>query len=395
MKLFDELQALKDGESLAKMTADYIAKLEELHIKNDEIENDEVQLLELQRQRALAEIAASAAGGEAKQQAIDKLNEYYDLMVKMPGNSGKKEKEEDPAAAFKKRIEEELKYAKGGMTGRIEILRKGLADIETAEGISAEKQKEIAYDLGESLKAEEAALKQMKIDTALQALSAVQELTNVFGGIAQQQADERYAREAARLEEQKNAKSKALIDTFNEEVGNEALTDEEKEKMKKEFLEKYKQNETDYTDALEKEEEKRRNAARDAAVADKAMSSASAAINSYAAFTGVLAAWSTMNPILAAVQAGTILASGLAAQAKIIATPISAETGGRFMVPDTGGGVDGAYMRVNAGEEALITPRGEGGGTVTHYIFQLEKRTIFDVVNDGIRSGEIRPAANL
>jgi integrase len=61
---------------------------------------------------------------------------------------------------------------------------------------------------------------------------------------------------------------------------------------------------------------------------------------------------------------------------------------------DDGGGVDGAYYRFNQGEKIDVTPRGEGG-RVVHYIFQIEKRTIFDVVNDGIKSGEIRPFANL
>jgi hypothetical protein len=389
MKLHDELQALKDEESLEEMTEDYIEKLEELHIKKDREKNDEAQLLELQRRRALAEIEAYAASDEAKGKAIEKLNEYYDLLKETAGEEGKKEKEKDPAEAFKKRIEDELKYTKDGMKGRIDILRKGLEDFAGLEGINAEKRKEIEHELTESLKAEEESWKQVKINTALQALSAVQELTGVFGDIARQQADGRYEQETARLEADKAANSTALIDRFNEEVDNEALTGEEKENLKKTFLEKYKQNEEDYTEAVEKEEAKRKQAAVAAAIADKALSAAAAGINSFVAFTGVLAAWSEINPILAAVQAGAILASGLAQQAKIIATPISAETGGRFTVPDTGGGVDAAYMRVNAGERVDVTPRGRAGEQVTHYIFRLENQVIFDVVNRGLRSGEI------
>jgi hypothetical protein len=66
------------------------------------------------------------------------------------------------------------------------------------------------------------------------------------------------------------------------------------------------------------------------------------------------------------------------------------------MVPDTGGGVDGSYMRVNAGETVDVMPRGEDSSPyVIHNVLMIERRVIYDVVNEGVRSGDIRPWANL
>ena len=124
-----------------------------------------------------------------------------------------------------------------------------------------------------------------------------------------------------------------------------------------------------------------------------------AGINSFLAFTKVLAEapW----PVNAIAAASTLV-TGLAAQAKIWSTsiPTTAETGARFMVPDNGAGrVDGTLMRVNPGERVDVTPRGmSGDGDVTQHIFKVDSQTIFDVVNRGLRSGEIHeysPAWNI
>jgi hypothetical protein len=84
----------------------------------------------------------------------------------------------------------------------------------------------------------------------------------------------------------------------------------------------------------------------------------------------------------------------LAQQAKIISTPIpSAETGGRFVVPNAVGS-DSRLMRVNPGEEIDVTPRGMAGFNGTQNItVQIDRQVIFDVVNDGIRSNDILIAA--
>jgi hypothetical protein len=130
---------------------------------------------------------------------------------------------------------------------------------------------------------------------------------------------------------------------------------------------------------------------RGAAIAARALASAEAAINSYLAFTKALA--SSVPPFNYILAAG-VLASGIAQQVKIINTPIpSAETGGRFIVPNSVGS-DRALMKVNQGEEVNITPRGMTGFNETqNIIVQLDKQTLFNVVNEGIRSNDIMIAA--
>jgi hypothetical protein len=126
-------------------------------------------------------------------------------------------------------------------------------------------------------------------------------------------------------------------------------------------------------------------------IVEKAAASAQAAINSWLAFTEALASGP---PPWNYVQAAAVLATGIVAQAQIISTAIpSAETGGRFIVPNSVGS-DNSYMRVNSGEEIEVTPRGMTGFTQGQTIIvQIEKQTIFDVVNDGIRSGDVLIAA--
>lgn len=408
-RLSEELQKLKDADEarkqaendtrdIEKQRENYLRQLEEVRIKNDEIKNDEAQLMELERARAIAEIEHSEANDTAKEAALRALNEYYDTMIKISNadfdKKGIDTSTKDNLAAFKKSLGEKLEAEKGNTKKRIELLKSGLGEIEAIEGITAEQIALLHKELTKQIEEETAKQKQLRIDTTLQALSAIQDLTNVFGDIAQQRADEKAEREKARLESAKATRSQELIDKFNDEVKTEGMTEEEKQLIKENFLAQYKKNEEDYTAAVEREEEKRKEAAIGAAIADKALSSSIAAINSFVAFTGALAAFAG-TPI-AYIQAGAILAAGLAQQAKIIATPIKAETGGRFMVPDTGGGVDRAYMQVNAGEEIAVTPRGEGASPyVIHNVLMIERRVIYDVVNEGIRSGDIRPWANL
>jgi hypothetical protein len=127
-------------------------------------------------------------------------------------------------------------------------------------------------------------------------------------------------------------------------------------------------------------------------IVEKAAASAQALINSYLAFTSVLK--DVPFPFNIAAAAG-VLASGIAQQVKIVSTPIpSAETGGRFIVPNSVGS-DTQLMRVNQGEEINVTPRGMTGNNNTqNIIVQIDRQTIFDVVNDGIGSGDILIAAS-
>jgi hypothetical protein len=122
-------------------------------------------------------------------------------------------------------------------------------------------------------------------------------------------------------------------------------------------------------------------------IIEKAAASAQALINSYLAFTSALA--TVPFPFNVAAAAG-VLASGIAQQVKIVSTPIpSAETGGRFIVPNSTGS-DTQLMRVNQGEEVNVTPRGMAGhGNRQNIVVQIDRQTIFDITNDGIKSGDI------
>jgi hypothetical protein len=123
------------------------------------------------------------------------------------------------------------------------------------------------------------------------------------------------------------------------------------------------------------------------AIMAKAIASAEAAINSYLAFTKALA--SVPYPYNIIAGAG-VLAAGLAQQAKIISTPIpSAETGGRFIVPNSAG-VDSQIMRVNPGEQVDVTPRGMTGNNESfNFNFVMDGRVFAEITNKLARSGEL------
>ena len=88
------------------------------------------------------------------------------------------------------------------------------------------------------------------------------------------------------------------------------------------------------------------------------------------------------------------IAQGLANVAMINSTPIpklSAETGGRFVVPDVSPRrVDGVGMRVNPGETIDVTPRGEAGGSASfNFQFVFNGQVFAEIINKLARSGEL------
>jgi tape measure domain-containing protein len=117
----------------------------------------------------------------------------------------------------------------------------------------------------------------------------------------------------------------------------------------------------------------------------RVLASSEAAINSYLAFT------KTLNEVpfpLNIPAAAGVLASGIAQQVKIN----SAETGGRFIVPDVSPRrVDGVGLRVNPGEEINVTPRGMAGqGGIPIIINVLMDRHLFaPPINLLAREGEL------
>ena len=132
-------------------------------------------------------------------------------------------------------------------------------------------------------------------------------------------------------------------------------------------------------------------------MAAKAIAHAEAGIQTYLAASKAFSefgGWPT-----GLIPMAATIAAGLANQIKIASTPIpklSAETGGSFMIPDTGR-VDAYPMLFNGGERVDVTPRGITGENIQRFIFKVQEQTIFDVVNKGFRTGDIifAPAANL
>jgi hypothetical protein len=139
---------------------------------------------------------------------------------------------------------------------------------------------------------------------------------------------------------------------------------------------------------------------RAAMVLSKLMAVAEIAVNTAVGISNAIAQFGPPPSPLGIAGIASAAATGAAATASVIATSIpSAETGGRFVVPDVSPRVDGVGLRVNPGEEINVTPKGTAGnGQTDHYIFKIDNQTIFDIVNRGLRSGEIHeysPAWNV
>jgi hypothetical protein len=123
----------------------------------------------------------------------------------------------------------------------------------------------------------------------------------------------------------------------------------------------------------------------------KALAMAEAAINSYLAFTQVLADKSIWPTWARLPIAATILAAGLAKQAAIATTPISAETGiSSYTVPDIRANRnDNAAVHASAGEQVTVTPRGESAESQTSVNISVGEEVIYRVVQRGISTGKI------
>jgi len=137
------------------------------------------------------------------------------------------------------------------------------------------------------------------------------------------------------------------------------------------------------------------NQSREAAIASKVLASAQAGINSYLAFTQVLADPTKISPFKEIAAAG-VLASGIASQVRIINTPIpTAQTGTPLeglTVPDSGRSsrADNIGVRVSPGETVSVTPRGETGGNTITANFILNDEVLASAVNRLIESQDIR-----
>ena len=123
------------------------------------------------------------------------------------------------------------------------------------------------------------------------------------------------------------------------------------------------------------------------AIAGKVLASVEAGINTALAFTKALA---SAPPPVNFIAAASVATAGIAQQVKIIGTPIpSAETGGRFIVPQSAG-VDGSLMRVNSGETVDVTPRGMTNQQENfNFNFMLDGSVFASIINKQAKAGEL------
>lgn len=125
------------------------------------------------------------------------------------------------------------------------------------------------------------------------------------------------------------------------------------------------------------------------AIAMKAVASAQAAINTALAFTSALA---TVPYPFNFIAGATVIAAGLAAQARIISTPIpSAQTGlTDFTVPDTPGNKnDGAAFKAAPGETVNVTPRGESAAKMAQVEVKIGEAPLISVIQKWLDTGKL------
>lgn len=126
------------------------------------------------------------------------------------------------------------------------------------------------------------------------------------------------------------------------------------------------------------------------AIAFKITSAAEAGINSFLAFTAVLADKTIQPTWLRIPMAGIILAAGLAKQAAILSTPI-AETGlSSYTVPDIPSYRNDNYpVRAQSGETVTVTPKGEDSTSNTSVSISIQDKQIMSIFQKGVKSGRI------
>jgi len=224
---------------------------------------------------------------------------------------------------------------------------------------------------------EEAAEKQKQLrDQILEGIvTSLENISGVFNNI--QTIVENAATREIETEKEKTAKL----------LANEALTEEQRSKIKAESEKRI--------SAIERNAAKKK---AKLAVAQKAVdigttiiTTAKAAMAAYSA----MAAIPFIGPILGKVAAAMTIALGATQVAVIASTPIptpSAETGGRFIVPEAHG-VDNVGLRVNPGERVDVTPRGDDEEKITTINVHIDREVIWSITQEGLNEGiiEVRP----
>jgi hypothetical protein len=301
-------------------------------------------------------------------------------------------------AAKARRDELEARKKQGNEQMRLDA-ELGNAEIAEVQTVQEEKTKIVAEAVEERKEAEIKSLKDRLNEIALTEKQAQNQQVEMVKQFLQQRAvleTDNFEERIAFLEEQKQILLDLYTEGTNERVAIEMAADEAIKNAQKDLADYEQKLLTErlsafsgFFNGLGKLMEVAGEKNRGAAILMKALASAESAINSYLAFTNAL---SSMPYPYNIVAAAGVLATGLAAQIKIMSTPIpSAETGGRFIVPNSATGVDGGLLRVNKGEEVSVTPRGQVGndGESFNFNFVMDGHVFAEITNKLARAGEL------
>ena len=124
------------------------------------------------------------------------------------------------------------------------------------------------------------------------------------------------------------------------------------------------------------------------AIAMKAVAVAQAIVNTFLGVTGAL---TILPPPVGWAMAAVTMASGLAAVARIVTTPIpSGQTGLQYTVPDIPNNRNDHHaVNASAGEKVSITPRGEDSQKTTAIDINIGEDTLFSIVQRGFDTGKL------
>jgi hypothetical protein len=404
----------KANEALRSQTQKYAEQLEELHIKNDNIKNDERQLLELQLEREQAAIKESTATQAQKDQALAGLREVYAEKLKEADAKFEERQTKEAEKASKER-EDLIKASIQAITGledlgaqeRINLLQTQNAEIFSDEELNADARIKLEKLIAEEIKkiekeeadnSKKAAAERQKniVDSLTASLNAISSFSDLSTQLEQQNLTERMENMKAGYEKEL-ADAKAAAD---QQLLDETLTSDERAAIKDALSKK----EREISEAQASEEKRLTKEANErnyaAAVANKALQIGQATIQTYMAAAGALGMqpWTPFNFI----QMSAAIAAGVANVASISATPLpklSAETGGSFIASGPPG-VDTNLIRVNNGERVDVTPAGQQrsySGGYNNAGLQSFKDYFWDLCNEGFRRGAIyaMPGGNL
>ena len=407
-----ETEAQAGQERLNQFAQFLQARFDAEQLKGDEavqwLEKHGKEMAEIEgltdKEREAAALAAEKAIADYKKQFSDeeeerlkenegRQKEYMDRLIARTRAIIEPEKtaHQERAEMFEQFMQSKLDAEELGAAASLALLRQQYSAIMADENMGYG-ERLAAQDAFLKLynKAEKAAAEERKAiiqETTGQLLSAMGSLADVSLNIQQTALDER----VKGFDDAAKKELKAHDDKVKEELKNEALTKTQKKALEEAFSEqriaieeKHAKNRQRIIDAANEK-------ARGAAIAQRMVASAEATVHTYLAASKALSAGP---PPWNFIQMGAVIASGLANVLKINTTPIptmSAETGGTFVVPNTGR-VDGTLVRVNQGETLDVTPRGMAH-TLDNKIITVnlmwDNRILATAINDLADSGKL------